>query len=109
LHNQRLGKVLLKTSYSNLNYFYFFFKSTRYRSEIVGSSTGSTVKHTAPKKILSVKQVFHGQLENMFNEFVRPLLAEIDRNSEEQNCLEEMRDTLLPRLLSGEIELNQTA
>ena len=44
-----------------------------------------------------------------FNEIVAPLLAKINGNIKENWTLAQMRDALLPRLLSGEIRVNMDA
>lgn len=52
LHNQRLGRILLKDKNQlDLRYLYFLLCSQLYRNEVLASVTGTTVKHTSPKKI----------------------------------------------------------
>lgn len=52
LHNQRLGKVILKDeSSSELRYLHYLLCSGEYRNEILASATGTTVKHTSPERI----------------------------------------------------------
>lgn len=41
-----------------------------------------------------------------FHEYVRPLLGMISSNISESNSLEQIRDILLPKLMSGEIRVN---
>ena len=53
LHNQRLGKVIRKNESIDLGYLHWLLRSPDYRYEILASYTGSTVKHTSPKKILA--------------------------------------------------------
>lgn len=56
LHNQRIGLVSLKDCNNvDVNYLYWLMRSDNYRRWVVSSSTGSTVKHTAPSKILSYR------------------------------------------------------
>ena len=57
LHNQRLGKVILKSNAVDKSYIHWLLRTPGYRNEILASCTGSTVKHTSPKKILAY--VFH--------------------------------------------------
>ena len=52
LHNQRLGKVELKSEFEYKEYIYQVLCSIEYRNEIVGGATGTTVKHTSPTKIM---------------------------------------------------------
>ena len=53
LHNQRIGKVLLKNDNLDKLYLYYVLRSRSYRNFILGSATGSTVKHTSPARILN--------------------------------------------------------
>jgi type I restriction enzyme S subunit len=40
-----------------------------------------------------------------FETLTQPLLTQFGRNRDESSTLEELRDTLLPRLISGELRL----
>ena len=52
LHNQRLGRVLIKDKQSlNARYLYYVMCSAEYRHEVLASATGTTVKHTSPDRI----------------------------------------------------------
>ena len=53
LHNQRLGKVALKSKRTTLSFIHWRLRAPDYRNEVLASCTGSTVKHTSPKKILA--------------------------------------------------------
>jgi type I restriction enzyme S subunit len=56
LHNQRLGKILLRPQVSVLKeYLYYVLRTTAYRHEIVAGATGTTVKHTSPSRIYGYK------------------------------------------------------
>ena len=52
LHNQRLGKVLLRDGASvDVRCLYYVMCSSEYRHEVLASATGTTVKHTSPDRI----------------------------------------------------------
>ena len=52
LHNQRLGKIsLYETRQAFMRYIYYLLCSAEYRSEVLASATGTTVKHTSPERI----------------------------------------------------------
>ncbi|MFN6307957.1 MAG: restriction endonuclease subunit S [Microcystis sp.] len=52
LHNQRLGLVnILNQKELDKKYLYYLLNTHNYRSQIKGSATGTTVKHTAPERI----------------------------------------------------------
>ncbi len=64
LHNQRLGKVLVKDKLGiDTKYLHYLLCSTGYRHEVLASATGTTVKHTSPERIQRFR-------------FARPLLPE---------------------------------
>ena len=52
LHNQRIGLVQNNEQTILNKYLYFYFKSTKYLSEIKRTASGTMVRHTAPKRIL---------------------------------------------------------
>lgn len=105
LHNQRLGKVEFLTTSADIYFLYCFLCSTQYRNEIVSGATGSTVKHTSPSKIQATKLPFNEKLSNRFNHLVKPFFQQIQKLEEEIYSLESVRDTLLPKLLSGEVSV----
>lgn len=56
LHNQRIGKVLIKPDAELDTVFLFhLLRTAEYRHEVLASATGTTVKHTSPRRILSYK------------------------------------------------------
>ena len=56
LHNQRLGKVLIKRGAElDRGFLFYLLRTTEYRNEVLASATGTTVKHTSPGRILAHK------------------------------------------------------
>jgi type I restriction enzyme S subunit len=56
LHNQRLGKVLIKQSTKlDKGFLFYLLRTAEYRHEVLASATGTTVKHTSPGRILAHK------------------------------------------------------
>ena len=56
LHNQRLGKVLIKPGAElDARFLFYLLHSAEYRHEVLASATGTTVKHTSPGRILAHK------------------------------------------------------
>ncbi len=56
LHNQRLGKVLIKRGAElDRGFLFYLLRTEEYRHEVLASSTGTTVKHTSPGRILAHK------------------------------------------------------
>ncbi len=55
LHNQRLGKVVLKNNKLNFNFIYYLLQTPTYRSHILNAATKTTVRHTYANRIKSFK------------------------------------------------------
>jgi type I restriction enzyme S subunit len=51
LHNQRIGLLIYKNNDFDKEYIYWLLRTKHYQKSIVNSSTGSTVRHTSPKRI----------------------------------------------------------
>lgn len=51
LHNQRIGKVVLKNANTTLQFLYWIFLSESFKRYMRQTATGSTVRHTSPSKI----------------------------------------------------------
>lgn len=82
---------------------YVFFLIKNYNDLIKSKNTGSAIPHT--------DKVFVGTLEvpNISKdkqEYFVTLLKKINQNSKENETLVKLRDTLLPKLMNGEIELD---
>ncbi|EKO3548521.1 restriction endonuclease subunit S [Vibrio fluvialis] len=111
LHNQRLGKVLPVGGLGFPKYFYYMlFKDEGYRAFVVGSATGATVKHSSPSKILAYKPKLpplDGELIFKFNDLIGPIFETIDLLMKESELLKEARDILLPRLMTGIIDIEK--
>lgn len=57
LHNQRLGRIILRSALVEPGYIYWLLRGDGYLSHAGQRATGSTVKHTAPDRLLSYR--FH--------------------------------------------------
>ena len=56
LHNQRLGKVVIRDGATHDKRFIsYLLRTPEYRHEVLASATGTTVKHTSPSRILAFK------------------------------------------------------
>ena len=55
LHNQRIGLVTINSNELNKHYIYWFMRSSYYQKMIAATSTGSTVHHTSPDRILDIE------------------------------------------------------
>jgi type I restriction enzyme S subunit len=70
------------------------------------SSVGTTVIHLGKKEIDSFKTLIPpNNIIQSFGETTEPILEQIVNNSKENRNLKSLRDTLLPKLISGELEV----
>lgn len=51
LHNQRIGRVIPLTNQIDIDFLYWLLRTVNYRSHIIATASGSTVKHTSPLRI----------------------------------------------------------
>ncbi|MFC0016083.1 MULTISPECIES: restriction endonuclease subunit S [Allobacillus] len=85
-----------------LFYIYLWLKNNK--NLIISISNGSTFKEVSKKNFKELK-ILKSDYIIEFNEKVKPLFEQIESNTIEIKTLVEMRDYLLPKLLSGEIDL----
>lgn len=104
LHNQRIGLVEPLNDELPISFLYWYMRSYEYHMKIVGSASGSTVKHTSPGRILE-QLIPIPKKEDLLK--YGAVLDEIDdivsRNNAENIYLQSLREVLLPKLMSGEI------
>lgn len=106
-HNQRLGKVLYTGAKSaKSGFIYQILCSNNSRNNILASATGTTVKHTSPTKILSL-MICHsgGSIESLYEKNAKILSEKLAGNNSNNIELTKLRDTLLPKLISGELQI----
>ncbi|HCG7392501.1 TPA: restriction endonuclease subunit S [Vibrio parahaemolyticus] len=87
-------------------YFYGLMSTYRFHRYAESFATGTTVLHLSPKGITTFEFACpSAELVEKYHEFATPIFAKIEANILESQELAKLRDTLLPKLLSGEIEL----
>jgi len=83
---------------------YSMLRFSAFPMEVREKATGATVLHLQPKHIESwLAQLPSASLRSLFADHVRELLAQVDNLELQIVKLEQGRDLLLPRLMSGEI------
>lgn len=87
------------------NYFlYLFFKSIRSNLVALGNGSVFTNLKTDILKNYSFSKPDNDTL-NQFDEFVTPMFAVMREVARENHYLSELRDSLLPKLMSGELDI----
>ena len=77
--------------------------------EIENMAVGSTGQTELPKdRVKSLPIILPDETAlTRFNVIAEPIACQLYRNIEESRCLAELRDTLLPKLMSGEFKVNE--
>lgn len=88
------------------DFLFFSFQQAVFRERAVGYATGTTVL-ALPRDALEEHCVVlpSQSLLMAFSDVVSPLLSAIHENEERATLLTQLRDTLLPRLISGQLRL----
>jgi type I restriction enzyme S subunit len=87
-------------------YFWYVLLKKR-QKEIFDAQTGSAQPHIYPQHIavMPITEINSEDIKN-FNNSVSPLFSMIGANIEENRNLASLRDTLLPKLMSGELDVS---
>lgn len=103
--NQQINSVVMKNEYDLFYLFEYLSEQEDFMKNIAGGSTTYNINKNMFENIeipyLSIEKMkeFHNIVKNMFNQ--------IKENQLENKNLEKLRDTLLPKLMNGEIDLDK--
>lgn len=92
----------------SLNYIYFweYVNSHYFQNELTKRSSGSTVTGIRQKELIQILVIVPPlKFQKKYFEILNPLVDDITRRNNEITMLTQLRDTLLPKLMSGEIEI----
>lgn len=102
--NQQINSIVLNDE-DNLYYLFFVMKEIKSLLEGVGSN-GATMTNVNKTKFENIKLLFPDEtVIKKFNVFAEPIFDYILNISKQNEQLIEARDKLLPKLMSGEIEV----
>ena len=109
LLNQRVGKfVLEKPGTAALAFLYCLTRKPEFKAQVETKSHGTAQANVSAEGILSIQIVVPPKcVRDEFNRIGQPLLDRILTNHCESSVLATHRDTLLPKLISGELRVNQ--
>lgn len=87
-------------------FLYYALKTPSFKAYAESASTGTTVLHLSKKAVDKFKMIYPSEIEILkFNQLIEPIIK-IQRNIINQNNkLASIRDTLLPKLMAGEIDI----
>jgi type I restriction enzyme S subunit len=89
---------------------YLLARSDALRSHAIQNMTGTSGRQRVPSECFNMfwLAVPPPEIARRFDELTAPLMAKIKANSTESRTLATLRDTLLPKLLSGELTISKT-
>ena len=87
-------------------YFWYLFLS-RNQELIYGMQQGAAQPHIYPSDLMRLKLSYPNSIDTVmkFEEVVRPLFLQIGVLERQNDSLRSLRDSLLPRLISGELQI----
>ena len=108
--NQRVGKFFLGNNpIIKLPFIYCSLKTDRIYSEIVNKGQGSAQPNISGSDIENIRIPLPMNMDfiSLFNDNLKGIFEKMIHNQQEITHLTNLRDTLLPKLMSGEIDVNE--
>ncbi len=107
LLNQRVGKfVLEKSGTESLGFVYCLTRRSQFKAEVEAKSHGTAQANVSAKGILSIAVVLPPRpLRGLFNRSCKPILDGMLDNWAKSRSLAALRDALLPKLISKEMQV----
>ena len=107
LVNQRVGKFFLGNNpIEKVPFIYCTLKQEEVITEFINRGQGSAQPNISTGDILSIPCWIPNKNEiDNFNKTIQPMFETIISNQEENRYLSSLRDSLLPKLMNGEIEV----
>lgn len=109
LVNQRVGKFFLgEEPLKKVPFIYCTLKMDDVYSEIIGRGQGSAQPNISGNDVMTISCVIPTDIEiDEFNDWAEPIFASIVKNQNENEKLANLRDSLLPKLMSGELDVSE--
>ncbi len=92
-----------------VEYGYYLARSEELRAYAIQNMTGSSGRQRVPAECFRqyLIAVSSNTIARCFEDLAKPLMATIKANSEQSYTLATIRDSLLPKLMSGEIRVKE--
>ena len=108
--SQRIFALRANPAACDSTYLYYWLESPACQSEIVNRGTGTTVEGIRQSELRQVSVLLPPlPIQKAAARFLGAWTEQIHRNEEQSRTLATIRDTLLPKLLSGELSLQDAA
>ena len=92
----------------NLNYLKWYFQTVMFKKQIFGVLTGSAQFNFGPTHLKQIDLIVPPEnILKEYNDLIFPLIKQMVTIKSEISKLTKVRDTLLPKLMSGEIDVSK--
>jgi type I restriction enzyme S subunit len=106
LVNQRVAKFKPKTGDWKIPFIYCFTRREKFKSIVEELATGTAQQNVSNAQILSIPMVIPSQhIRDVFDNSFEAFFQEIINLADENESLNSIRNALLPRLISGEMQI----
>ena len=103
--NQRVGRLIAQAP-SDYSFMVVMTRRKEFKLKVENLGTGSAQANVSASSIKSIKVVApSSDLKEKFGEVINPIIDRILTAAAEIEVLSELRDTLLPKLISGELRI----
>ncbi|MBU1417322.1 MAG: restriction endonuclease subunit S [Proteobacteria bacterium] len=107
LLSQRLYGLRANTELATAAYLYLWLQTTQAKSDMESRATGTTVVGIRQSELRKIKVLSPNiKLLNKFEDLVIPIYQDMHLNENQTVKLNQLQETLLPKLLSGDIAFN---
>jgi type I restriction enzyme S subunit len=104
--NQRVGRIATANGMKDGGFVYCLVRNAEFKTYAVAQSHGSAQANVSGSALLNYPSVIPTEnVQSEFNGVTYPILETILSNHEQAQTLATLRDTLLPRLISGQLRL----
>lgn len=108
--NQRVGRMATKSGVADLGYLYCAARSQAFKEFAEAQSHGSAQANVSGASLMAFPAVIAPlPLMERFNGAIADMLEVILTNHEQARTLSTVRDTLLPRLISGQLHVGEVS
>ena len=102
--NQAICAFLPNENYPYTFIYHFLLQC---KQDIINQAVGSAQQNISQQLLLQYKLVIPtAEIVKEFHRIISPLFEKIQDNIEENETLKNLRDSLLPKLMSGQISIN---
>lgn len=106
LYQRTYGLTLKDEVNSNNIYGLYVYMKEFFEKEKMGGTHGSAIPYIVLGDLTNYKLKYNKIKFDKFCESIKNNIINIQKNQEQNETLEQLRDTLLPKLMNGEIDLN---